>query len=281
RARRSPSCPSTCGRRSTSPGSSRTMRSRSAPVRSSSRAMKRTSRSHSRRTRTSGAVSLSSTRSSTATTRTPTLRSRPSAPGRSTSSPVSARTSSPHSKEPTTSSSTTATAAGSTASPSKIGRASCRERVEISAGDGIRDRNVTGVQTCALPICEPELDEIQYRYYTNSDAQVQAIRSGEVDFISGLSPDQFTALEGADNVELNDGDGRRFNGISINPGIADADDNEFGTGHEALKDKRVRQAIRAGIDIETLRNQVMQDYAQPATSFIPSVYPTWALKDDD
>src|SRR5699024_10389767 len=32
----------------------------------------------------------------------------------------------------------------------KIGRASCRERVEIS--DGIRDRNVTGVQTCALPI---------------------------------------------------------------------------------------------------------------------------------
>src|SRR5699024_1378382 len=85
---------------------------------------------------------------------------------------------------------------------------------------------------------EPGLDEIQYRYYTNSDAQVQAIRSGAVDFISGPSPDQFTAPEGADNVELNDGNGRRFNGISINPGIADADDNEFGTGHEALKDKR-------------------------------------------
>src|SRR5699024_8794261 len=38
----------------------------------------------------------------------------------------------------------------------QIGRASCRERVKISesgeAEDGIRDRNVTGVQTCALPI---------------------------------------------------------------------------------------------------------------------------------
>src|SRR5688572_1293270 len=33
----------------------------------------------------------------------------------------------------------------------KIGRASCRERVEISV-DGIRDLTVTGVQTCALPI---------------------------------------------------------------------------------------------------------------------------------
>src|SRR5437870_5374800 len=38
----------------------------------------------------------------------------------------------------------------------EIGRASCRERVEISdecvAEDGIRDGHVTGVQTCALPI---------------------------------------------------------------------------------------------------------------------------------
>src|SRR5207249_2578686 len=38
----------------------------------------------------------------------------------------------------------------------EIGRASCRGRVDMSgvaeAEDGIRDRNVTGVQTCALPI---------------------------------------------------------------------------------------------------------------------------------
>src|SRR5699024_7047637 len=36
----------------------------------------------------------------------------------------------------------------------EIGRASCRERGDdtVVAEDGIRDRNVTGVQTCALPI---------------------------------------------------------------------------------------------------------------------------------
>src|SRR5207245_846384 len=38
----------------------------------------------------------------------------------------------------------------------EIGRASCRERVEMEVGgeaeDGIRDATVTGVQTCALPI---------------------------------------------------------------------------------------------------------------------------------
>ena len=128
---------------------------------------------------------------------------------------------------------------------------------------------------------EPKLEEIQYRYYTNSDAQVQAIRSGEVDFITGLTPEQFKAIEGADNVETNVGNGRRFQGISINSGLADADNKEFGTGNEALKDKKVRQAIRAGIDIDTLRDQVLQDYGQPATSFVPSVYETWALPEDD
>src|SRR5699024_8437887 len=44
----------------------------------------------------------------------------------------------------------------------EIGRASCRERVQSTkvreAEDGIRDRNVTGVQTCALPISRPVLD---------------------------------------------------------------------------------------------------------------------------
>src|SRR6266498_1750672 len=35
--------------------------------------------------------------------------------------------------------------------PPEIGRASCRERGWIS-DDGIRDADVTGVQTCALPI---------------------------------------------------------------------------------------------------------------------------------
>src|SRR5699024_6657837 len=45
-------------------------------------------------------------------------------------------------------------ASGQTLYIEQIGRASCRERVEMEVGaeDGIRGRNVTGVQTCALPI---------------------------------------------------------------------------------------------------------------------------------
>src|SRR5207253_458892 len=36
----------------------------------------------------------------------------------------------------------------------EIGRASSRERAGTGGADGVRDGHVTGVQTCALPICE-------------------------------------------------------------------------------------------------------------------------------
>ncbi|MCX0277683.1 ABC transporter substrate-binding protein [Brevibacterium sp. CS2] len=127
----------------------------------------------------------------------------------------------------------------------------------------------------------PQIDTIQYIYYTNSDAQVQALRSGEVDFITGLTPEQVTALEGADNVEINAGTGRRYTSISFNSGAETPEGESYGTGNEALTDVAVRQALRQGIDIDTLREQVMQGYADPATSFIPSAFPKWHLPEDD
>src|SRR5699024_11430854 len=40
----------------------------------------------------------------------------------------------------------------------------------FQAEDGIRDRNVTGVQTCALPICEPEHYGEEYKDRDNLNA---------------------------------------------------------------------------------------------------------------
>src|SRR4029434_4732354 len=44
----------------------------------------------------------------------------------------------------------------------EIGRASCRERVYISVV-GVSDSGVTGVQTCALPICVSGVCPFLYR----------------------------------------------------------------------------------------------------------------------
>src|SRR5207248_8544146 len=44
----------------------------------------------------------------------------------------------------------------------------------FQAEDGIRDRTVTGVQTCALPICRPAIDRRRARRFGAQLAQLHA-----------------------------------------------------------------------------------------------------------
>ena len=95
---------------------------------------------------------------------------------------------------------------------------------------------------------EPKIGGLQYIYYTNSDAQVQALRAGDVDFATQLSTTQFDALQNAQNVTTHEGHNRRYFSISINVGMETRDGKPFGNGNPALQDVNVRQAIRQGID---------------------------------
>lgn len=128
---------------------------------------------------------------------------------------------------------------------------------------------------------EPAVERIQYVYYTNSDAQVQALRSGEVDFVTGLSPTQYEALDGAEGITVHSGEGRRYHSFSINVGLITRDGEPYGTGHEALKDREVRQALRLGTDTEALLENVLDGLGVQATSFIPASFSKWALPADD
>lgn len=127
----------------------------------------------------------------------------------------------------------------------------------------------------------PKIDKIQYVYYTNSDAQVQALKAGDVDLVTGLTPTQFDALEGVDGITTHSGEGRRYHSISINVGQQTRDNVPYGTGSEALKDVEVRQALRLGTDTKTLLDKVLAGEGVQATSFIPSSFPKWHLSDDD
>jgi peptide/nickel transport system substrate-binding protein len=127
----------------------------------------------------------------------------------------------------------------------------------------------------------PKISGLQYVYYTNSDAQVQALRSGDVDFVTGLTSTQFNALKGAPGVTTHSGVGRRYTSISINSGMETADGKPFGTGAAALKDIKVRQALRQAIDNKTLLAKVLNGQGTEATSFIPSSFPKWSLPADN
>lgn len=128
---------------------------------------------------------------------------------------------------------------------------------------------------------KPAVDRIQYIYYTNSDAQVQALRAGEVDFVTNLSPTQFAALDGASGITAHSGEGRRYHSFSINPGLVTRDGTPYGTGNPALHDIEVRQALRLGTDTTALLKNVLDDKGVLATSFIPASFPRWTLPLDD
>lgn len=127
----------------------------------------------------------------------------------------------------------------------------------------------------------PKIDRIQYVYYTNSDAQVQALRAGEVDFVSGLTSTQYDALQGVDGITTHSGEGRRYSSYGLNIGMKTRDGVPFGTGNAALQDVEVRQALRLGTDTATLLKNVLQDQGVLATSFIPASFAKWTLPQDD
>ncbi|MFD0773616.1 ABC transporter substrate-binding protein, partial [Streptomonospora algeriensis] len=118
----------------------------------------------------------------------------------------------------------------------------------------------------------PEFDRLVLRNMPERDAQVEALRAGEVSFVSGLTPAQADALKNTGNVTVNTADGKRFQGFTINPGAATRDGEEFGDGHPALTDRVLRRAIMRAIDKDEIVESVYGGYAQAADGYIPARY---------
>ncbi|HEY8373530.1 MAG TPA: ABC transporter substrate-binding protein [Pseudonocardiaceae bacterium] len=124
----------------------------------------------------------------------------------------------------------------------------------------------------------PQIDELHFITYKNTDAAVQALRKGEVDLVSKLTSAQFDALKNQENIALNQAQGRRFYELAFNPGAALADGTPIGDGHPALKDVRVRQAIAQAIDRQAIVDRVMGGYAEVGAGYIPPVFADYHWK---
>ncbi|MFB9300284.1 ABC transporter substrate-binding protein [Kibdelosporangium philippinense] len=115
----------------------------------------------------------------------------------------------------------------------------------------------------------PKIDALDFVYYKNVDAEVQALKNGDIDLMSRLVPAQYDALKSDPNVKLNTGAGRRFNEILINPGATSKDGAPIGDGNPALKDIQLRKAIALSIDSKTIVDRVWGGYAVEAAGYIP------------
>lgn len=119
---------------------------------------------------------------------------------------------------------------------------------------------------------------VTYVPYKNGDAAVQALKTGEIDIVSGLTPAQYEALQSVAGISTNAGEGRRYSAVAINPGAKDVTGADLGDGNPVLRDKTVRQAIVRAIDNETIVEKVKQGLGSTATGEIPMTYPLYHWK---
>lgn len=122
---------------------------------------------------------------------------------------------------------------------------------------------------------KPKIDGINFVYYKNLDAQVQGLKTGEVDIVRDLTPAQYDALKSAPGITRNAGDGRRYTALAINPGAKDATGAPLGDGNPALQDVKLRTAIVMAVDKKTLLAKVKQGLGTLGETEIPPVYPAF------
>ncbi len=118
----------------------------------------------------------------------------------------------------------------------------------------------------------PQFDRLVLRHIEDPDAQVETLRAGDVDFVSGLTPAQFNSLQSEEDITLNQAQGKRFQGFTINPGAQTQSGEAFGDGNAALQDPVVRRALVHTIDREAIYDQAYGGFGEANGGYIPARY---------
>jgi peptide/nickel transport system substrate-binding protein len=121
----------------------------------------------------------------------------------------------------------------------------------------------------------PKYKTLIIQYFTNSDAAVAALRSGQLDEIDNLTATQYKALKGNKNITLYPSVSNAWTAIELNTGARTIKGQHFGTGNPALADPRVRQAIELAINKPELVTKIWDGLAVAGSGYLPPAYPLW------
>lgn len=120
----------------------------------------------------------------------------------------------------------------------------------------------------------PAIDELVFRVFNAADPAVQALRKGEIDFVSGISPTLVNALEGVEGITASNSDYPGFDQIAFNAGSVDLESGEpIGDPNPAVLDPDFRYALGFAIDREAIRDLVYEGAGEVGSSIIPPFYP--------
>jgi len=122
----------------------------------------------------------------------------------------------------------------------------------------------------------PKIDYLVYRVFDDEDAEIQALRKGEIDAVEALSPSNYQSLAGVKGITRIQADGIAFDELGFNTGTATVDGKAVGHANPAGKDPKFRQAVALAIDLKSLNNKVLQGYGKVGWSIIPPPFAQYA-----
>jgi peptide/nickel transport system substrate-binding protein len=141
------------------------------------------------------------------------------------------------------------------------------QAIEWQQGDFIRfarNPNYWGDQGAA--------DEVIIQHFGSQDTMVQALRTGEIDYVRGVLADQFDALKNEPNIATVEGISNGYTELSFNTG---GNSEGYGGSTSALADPAFRDALGYAIDQDQLVESVLGGYGEPGSTIIPPFHTRW------
>jgi peptide/nickel transport system substrate-binding protein len=120
----------------------------------------------------------------------------------------------------------------------------------------------------------PNVDEVIFQTFGNADARIAALTNGDVDMITEFPATAVAALQNAANVKvaISDPVSGSLRDVFFNvvdPADCPTDEGGVCTGHAALRDVKVRQALATAVDKQQIIDAAQLGLATPGLSLVP------------
>jgi peptide/nickel transport system substrate-binding protein len=117
--------------------------------------------------------------------------------------------------------------------------------------------------------------EIIFQTFASEDAQVLALRNGELDYIRGTGADQFDALKTTPNIQAVEGYANGYTMLSFN---TRGNSKGYHGSTSALIDQKFRDALGYAIDRQGLVDKVLNGHGVPGTTHVPPYHVNWHVE---
>jgi peptide/nickel transport system substrate-binding protein len=119
--------------------------------------------------------------------------------------------------------------------------------------------------------------EIVFQTFSSTDTMVQALKSGDLDYVRGTGADQFDALANEPDIETSEGYANGYTYLSFN---TRGNQEGYKGSTSALADPAFRDALGYAIDKERLVDAALNGHGVPGTTHVPPYHVKWHVEPD-